>query len=370
MPVYYVEQLLVANRTVTLARVNEIMYIRPQSMASFPVDAELGDDPAPPDPVEPPRLPPIAALFDGLPVQNHRRLQERLIVDDPEGLEPTYQVSARKHGTEMASLILHGDINRGEPPLTRPLYVRPVMTPVSTLHGWDERTPNDRLVVDHIYRAVRRAKEGEAGEPATAPTVFLINLSVGDPSRPFAGRMSPWARLLDHLAYQYHVLFLVSAGNILDTLSLPAFPNWTAFETASPRARERALYGALDAQKSSRTLLSPAEAMNVLTIGAAHRDSVPPGLPVASGMDAISSSDLPNLSSALGLGYRKVIKPDLLADGGREYVRFRSMNPHLHVEPARQAGDAFGLMAAAPDPLGNLSKTALTWGTSSPTLLY
>ena len=360
---------LIANRTVTLARVNEIMYIRPQSMAAFPVDSEPVDDPAPSDPVQPAHLPPIAALLDGLPVQNHRRLQDRLIIDDPEALEPTYQVAARRHGTEMASLILHGDINRAEPPLARPLYVRPVMTPVPTLQGWDERTPNDRLVVDHIYRAVRRTKEGEAGEPATAPTVFLINLSMGDSSRPFAGRISPWARLLDHLAYRYRILFLVSAGNILDALSLPAFPNWSAFETASPDARERALYEALDAQKSTRTLLSPAEAMNVLTIGAAHRDAVPPGIPVASGMDAISSSDLPNPSSALGLGYRNVIKPDLLADGGREYVRASSTNPHLHVEPTRQAGRAFGLMAAVPDPRGNLSRTALTWGTSAATAL-
>ena len=360
---------LIANPTVTLARVNEIMYVRPQSMASFPVDAEPEDDPAPSQPVEPARVPPIAALLDGLPVQNHRRLQNRLIVDDPEALEPTYQVAARKHGTEMASLILHGDINRGEPALTRPLYVRPVMTPVPSLHGWDERTPNDRLLVDHIYRAVRRIKEGEAGEPATAPTVFLINLSMGDPSRPFAGPMSPWGRLLDHLAYRYHVLFLVSAGNVHDTLSLPGFPDWAAFETASPDERERALYEALDARKSAHTLLSPAEAMNILTIGAAHRDAVPLGLAVANGMDAIGSSDLPNLSSALGLGYRKVIKPDLLADGGREYVRSSSTNPHLHVEPARQAGRAFGLMAAAPDPRGDLSKTALTWGTSAATAL-
>ena len=360
---------LVANPTVTLALVNEIMFIRPQSLTSFRVDADQEDDPAPPQLVE--RLPasPIAALLDGLPVQNHRRLRNRLIVDDPEGLEPTYEVAARKHGTEMASLILHGDINLGEPPLMHPLYVRPVMTPVQTLHGWDERTPNDRLLVDHIYRAVRRIKEGEAGEPASAPTVFLINISMGDLRRPFAGPMSPWARLLDHLAYRYRVLFLVSAGNILDSLSLPTFPNWAAFEAASPDAREQALYEALDAQKSNRTLLSPSEAMNILTIGAAHRDAVSPGRAFANGMDAIGSSDLPNLSSALGLGYRKVIKPDLLAAGGREYVCLASTKPHLHVAPARQTGRAFGLKAAAPDPLGDLSKVTLTWGTSVATAI-
>lgn len=360
---------LIANRNVTLARHNEIMFIRPQSMATFPVDAEQDDDPAPPPKVERAPVPPLAALLDGLPVQNHHRLQNRLIVDDPEGLEASYQVAARKHGTEMSSLIVHGDINRAEPPLSRPLYVRPVMTPVRTLQGWEECTPNDRLLIDQIYRAVLRIKVGEVGEPAAAATVVLINMSMGDPHRPFAGRMSPWARLLDHLAFRYRLLFLVSAGNILDSLSLPEFPNWSTFETASPEARERALYTALDASKATRTLLSPAEAMNVLTIGAAHRDAVPTGRAVANGMDAINSPNLPNLSSALGLGFRKVIKPDLLADGGREYVLLESTAPHLHVKPAVQTGRAFGLRTAAPDPLGDLSRTALTWGTSAATAL-
>lgn len=360
---------LLANPTVTLACVNEIMFIRPQSMAVFPVDDDGEDDPAPIQPADAARLPPIAALLDGLPVQNHRRLDNRLIIDDPEGLEPTYQVAARKHGTEMASLIVHGDINRGEPPLSRPLYVRPIMEPVQTMDGWDERTPAHRLLVDHIYQAVRRMKEGEAGEEPTAPSVFIINLSMGDESRQFSGPMSPWARLLDHLAYRYNVLFLVSAGNVRTTLALTGFANWMAFETATPAEREAALFAAIDAQKATRTILSPAEAMNVLTIGAAHRDAVPSGRAIASGMDAIDKADLPNLSSRLGLGFRKVIKPDLLAEGGREYVRWTSTNPHLHVAPARQAARAFGLLTAVPDARGDLSKTALTWGTSAATAL-
>jgi len=197
----------------------------------------------------------------------------------------------------------------------------------------------------------------------------MVNLSMGDESRQFSGPMSPWARLLDYLAYRYNVLFLVSAGNIRDTLGLTGFANWTAFETATPEEREAALYAAIDAQKATRTILSPAEAMNVLTIGAAHSDAVPPGGAIVSGMDAIAKPDLPNLSFRLGLGFRKIIKPDLLAEGGREFVRWTSTIPHLHVAPARQAARAFGLRAATPDVRGDLSKTALTWGTSAATAL-
>lgn len=303
---------LIADPTVALARANEIMFIRPQSMATFSVDAESEDDPAPVEQNLEQELPPIAALLDGMPIQNHHRLTNRLVVDDPEGLEPNYQVSARKHGTEMASLIIHGDINRVEAPLGRRLYVRPIMQPVQTLHGWVERTPKGILLVDHIYRAVRRMKEGEAGEPPTAPDVFLINLSMGDESRQFSGPMSPWARLLDHLAFRYNVLFLVSAGNVLEKLSVARFPDWTAFENAAPGDRDNALFEAIDARKAIRTVLSPAEAMNVLTVGAAHCDAVPQGGYIAVGIDAISKPDLPNLSSRLGLGFRRLLSPTCL----------------------------------------------------------
>src|SRR5215208_6144728 len=113
---------------------------------------------------------PIAALLDGLPVQNHARLRGRLIIDDPDNLEPRYPVALRRHGTEMASLIVHGDLTRGEAPLSRPLFVTPIMQ--STEHG-DERTPPDRLFVDVIYRAVRRIMVGEGGEPPSAPGVII-----------------------------------------------------------------------------------------------------------------------------------------------------------------------------------------------------
>ena len=88
----------------------------------------------------------------------------------------------------MASLIVHGDLQAGEPPLARPLYVRPVMVYNPREKG--ETTPPDRLPLDVIYLAVRRLIEGENREPASAPSVIVINLSLGDLNRPFAGRIA------------------------------------------------------------------------------------------------------------------------------------------------------------------------------------
>jgi hypothetical protein len=52
------------------------------------------------------------------------------------------------------------------------------------------------LVVDVIHQAVRalRAQWGTLGGPSM-------------------GKMSPWTRLLDHLAWEHGILFVVSAGN-------------------------------------------------------------------------------------------------------------------------------------------------------------
>src|SRR5690606_18047697 len=109
-------------------------------------------------------------------------------------------------------------------------YVRPILRP--TQYG--ERSPDDRLFVDVVHQAVRRMKEGEAGSPPTAPSVAVINFSIGDEYRPFARQLSPLARLLDYLSYRYKVLFLVSAGNILDRLRVPAFQTMAQFEAATP----------------------------------------------------------------------------------------------------------------------------------------
>lgn len=361
-------QALIDHPDITLARVDEIMFLRPQSVARSPAREELegaegAAAPAGPDIAQ---RTPVAALLDGLPIQNHARLAGRLIVDDPDNLEPAYAVDRREHGTAMASLIIHGDLNRNEAPVTRPLFVLPVMQP--NQHG-DERTPPDRLLVDVIHRAVRRIKEGDGDQPPSAPDVMLINLSLGDEWRPFARMMSPLGRLLDYLAWRYRVLFLVSAGNVLDRLTIPEFNTSADFENAAPEEREKAILAALNDNKSQRTLFSPAEALNVLTIGAAHRGSAFDGNLPANLIDPFTDEDLPNIASAMGLGYRKSVKPDLLFEGGRTPVRIVGAGGSVTIQPARIPARLFGAKTAFPDRRGGTLYEDFTWGTSVATAL-
>lgn len=344
-----------------------VMHVLPQSIAEFPTAVDTLGTGGTVEPAPTVDRPPIAALFDGVPVLGHHLLDERVMFDDPDDLDALSVVAERRHGTEMASLILHGDRNLAEPSLQRRLYVRPVL--YAPRGGSKERTQPDRLLVDTIYRAILRMKAGDAEGNAIAPNVFLVNLSLGDEMRPFAGPMSPWGRLLDFLADQFGILFLVSAGNVGDPLPVPAFNGLTDLEQATPADRERAIFEALVRQRSQRTLFSPAEALNVITVGAWHEDAVDTTEHASSLMFTPYEHDPgPNISSAMGLGHRKVVKPDIFMPGGREHLSPVSAGDGLRVRSV-PPGRIYGLRAAIPDAGGGLDQEGLTAGTSAATAL-
>ena len=353
---------LVAREEIHLAICDDIMFLRPQSSLDVPERDDQMESGAALAAEPPDDRPPIAALLDSIPVQNHQLLDGRLDVDDPDNLEAMSVLWEREHGTAMASLILHGDRNLGEPPISRRLHLRPVL--YAPGNGRREEPRRDRLLVDVIYRAIRRMKEGDGEGEATAPEVFLVNLSLGDPRRPFSGPMSPWAKLLDYLAEHYGILFLVSAGNVKSPLPVSAFSDWMSFEDADPEEREHAVLQALADNRAYRTLLSPAEALNVVTVGAWHDDAFD-GSRGAMAVDPYPDGDLPNISSAQGLGHRRVIKPDVHLPGGREQVSFRASGETLTVVP----GGRHGLKAAAPSAEGERDRESPTAGTSAATAL-
>lgn len=259
---------------------------------------------------------PVVALFDGLPLQNHSRLADRLVVDDPDGAEPSYPAAERQHGTAMASLILHGDIKAAESPLPRRLYVRPILrpNPQAWRHPRWESAPDDGLLVDLVHRAVRRLYESDNAEPAVAPQVCVINLSIGIKDRPFQSALSPLARLLDWLAWKYRVLFLVSAGNHAHAVELGLAP--AALAAMPQDALQAAVIQSVAADARHRRLLSPAEAINVLTIGATDQDASGT-VAVPRAIQPFAERDLPSVINAQGMGYRRSIKPEVLCAGGR-----------------------------------------------------
>ena len=320
----------------SLAGADPIASIVPQSVG---VPIQSGDSlPIEALPTPPALGEPIAAVFDAVPLQAHPLLAGRLVYDDPDDLE-ALAVGERIHGSAMASLVVHGDLNEPASPISRRVYFRPVM--YAPAFG-DELFKDDRLVIDMIVEAVTRMRA------AGGEQVFIVNLSLGDRTRPFSGKISTWGRALDHLAYRHGILFLVSAGNVVAPITVGDFADQAAFHAADASARNQAVLRGLDGVKADRRILAPADSLNALTVGAWCRDAVPAPFAGASPFATYTDQDMPSLSSRLGLGHRRSAKPEILLGGGRERVRFDPLNPtvvlHSHAVPSRY----WGLKVAAP----------------------
>lgn len=372
LPTTSIEQLLSqvqrpdSEITIDLLKFSGIMYFRPtgQSLST------LTDDDGEPSEFEAgmPELPAVAALLDGAPLQQHDALRERLLIDDPFDLERFYLPGERQHGTSMASLIVHGDQSGGNSePLNRKLYCIPVMQPDPNSQGRNEHMPDDVFFEDRIHIAVRRMLVGlGANVPPQAPNVKVINLSIGDPERPFIHTPSPWARLLDWLSYEYRVLFCVSAGNYQEDIDIGM--THSVFDSLEDDEKVQVTLKAIAQTLPSRRLLSPAESINSLTVGAVHTDD--------SGLyhnnrrvDLLPNESFFSLAMRVGHGFRRSVKPEILFPGGRQLYR----------EPVRSTATSFQIDQTKVSPgqkvawdsrqEGVLSNYVSTRGTSNATAL-
>ena len=359
---------IVENPTTELVKCENVMFFRPVGQMVVGDKSPEGDvEIAQIEEMPLPTGDPVVALFDGVPLANHHLLAGRLIVDDPDNWEADYAASERVHGSSMASLIVHGDLNQPQPSISRPVYVRPIMKPLNWLDTpRPEGIPENCLAVDLIHKAVKRLFEGDQGEGPAAPQIKVINLSIGDRARQFTQSMSPIARLLDWLSVKYGVLFVVSAGNHPTTISLGV--SREEFDSFQADEFEAATIKALYRDARHRKLLSPAETINGISVGAVHLDEAQ----VAYQGNRIDpfGRPLPSPISAFGSGYRRAIKPDVIFYGGRQWYRLplKPTNP-VTIEPAIFRTTPGNKVASPGSLAGELNATAYSCGTSNATAL-
>ena len=179
----------------------------------------------------------------------------------------------------------------------------------------EEFIPNDFLLVDKIHECVRRLFEPVVG--GVAPSVRVINLSIGISYREYYNMISPLARLLDWLSYKYRVLFVVSAGNHSNDIELGM--NFSTYAALPNDEKNKFVYNYISDNLRSLRLLSPAESMNSLTIGSVfsdNNDETP-----FSNMTSICADGVPSLYGSYGRGINSAVKPDILYPGGRSFIR-------------------------------------------------
>lgn len=301
--------------------------------------------------------PPDVALLDGVPLTGHVLLEDRLLLDDPDDWQETTPAGRRLHGTTMASAVIHGDLNSQGSALDRPLYVRPVLR--ADAPDWVprpvEELPRDRLGVDLIHSAVARLYEGPS---PSAPSVRTIVLAVGDISKQVDRFVSPLARLLDWLAFRYRVVFLLAAGNHVEPLEVPE-----DVDGSDPEEVQHEVLCAIARVANLRRILAPAESINGVTVAAAHSDAsgvaVPEGL-----VEPILTTELPAVTSALGGGLRRSIKPDVMLPGGRQLVRLEAASSGRRLVTLPPTARPPGFCVAAPSGSGVLDATMHEKGTS------
>ena len=351
--------------TIALMNSDEIMFVSPSSpMTVGDGDSGTFQGPNVVGPL-PSEKHPRVALLDGMPMANHDLLRGRLTIDDPDENGEDYPVEARRHGTAMASLITHGDLSTPGQPLSRPLYVRPIMRPHGVLRD-REQVVGDVLLVDLVHRAIRRIVEGEAGREPGAPSVRIVNLSIGVETRAFVRRMSPLGRLLDWLAEAYNLLFIVSAGN---HLAQPLVISAEGTHDVS-RARTEAVKAAKETGRM-RGILPPGDSLNALTVGSAHADGAGE-VEVPDTVWDLVDDGMPVLYGGVGPGVGRSIKPEIYHDGGRGLYRRPVVDPEAEMvalEMVRTDRLGPGMQVASPGISGTTRAVAYTHGTSNATAL-
>lgn len=349
----------IRDRSGVIANADEIMSVRPQGLYRSGPERAVVDGGQSSAASDTGLRPAVAALLDGYPVENHTLLAGRLDVVELDVRGSSVPVHRRYHGTAMASLIIHGDLAAEEAPSDRKLLCVPVLGAPQNLG--DERLPEDMLPIGIIYRAVLALKTDTDQDDARGPEVVIINHSICDEEGAFLNRPSIWARLLDWLSNEYDLLFVVSAGNIRSRFP-SGFADEVSYKTATDEQRQVALLRAMEAARNSRTLLSPAEAMGVITVGALHLDASgdsPLHVP-----DPFSPIGVPNLATAIGLGINRSLKPDIVEAGGRQIVGAAD-TPHGHVIWATETPE-LGQKTAAPGTFsGSNRATTRSTGTSN-----
>lgn len=335
---------------ISAVKSSHVMYMRVRAQAhSFSAPVAASPFPA----AASPSGDPVLCVLDGFAVANHPRLHDRVVVYDPDDLEAASATdpAARHHGTAISSVAVWGDLSLHEEPAGRPVLVRPILVPGQATQGQDEELPQNALAPDLMRRVFRELFEESSG---AAPSVVVVNLSVGDPSSPFDGVLSSWARTLDWLTAAYGVLVVISAGNH-GAVSVTAGAH--AVKALTGVSRVEAINEAVAQTSPRRSLLAPADSVNALTVGALSADGTGNQPMLGYRFDAADGELIVSPLSALGAGHRRSIKPEVIAPGGRVFFRDPVLPTEEQLHPATQAATGPGIRVAASDGLSEVFTT-------------
>ncbi len=205
------------------------------------------------------------------------------------------------HGTHVSGIALYGDV-------ARRLDAQSFVPELRLFSGriLDETNQSDEsLIENQVERAVRYFLDNYGCR--------VFNLSYGDPNRPYqGGRITGLAVTLDALSRELGVLFIVPTGNFEGDAEGPG--DWRA-------DYPEYLVG------SNASLLDPAPALNILTVGSLARQEQTiqaASYPDDPAYQPVARADQPSPFTRSGPSVKGAIKPDLVDYGGNRAVDLRT----------------------------------------------
>ena len=190
------------------------------------------------------------------------------------------------HGTQVSSIALYGDIQRCiENSLFKP-EIKIHSAKVMFSDGDGQASYSEEKLLEHQLQDIVK------NIVTTNPNCKIINMSLGNSAKKmFSGmRQFPLSILIDKLAYEYDLIFVISIGNNEDDINpTETYPKYLLED--SKRVK----------------IIEPATAALALTVGSiAKRMSIGNKIFL----------NLPSPFTRVGPGYKDMIKPELVDDGG------------------------------------------------------
>jgi len=207
------------------------------------------------------------------------------------------------HGTQVAGIALYGDIkqcieNTEFVPEVWILSGKVMYAEEDPATGKMESKYDEEELLEHqLEKAVRYFVQNYSN-------CKVINLSLGDPEKRMFGEQHQFnmAALIDELAKELRVVFVVSTGNFFD------FHN-RGFPDTYP--------GYLLEETQDVKIIDPATAALALTVGSVAQEYGPSNTHNPQHLlHSPAKTNYPSPFTRVGMGYKGMIKPELVEEGG------------------------------------------------------
>jgi len=268
-------------------------------MLSIPLEElEIGGSP-------PPNATAIAILDSGI-LSNHPLLQNAVGDEIAVPLLSGDKIKEDKpqddvgHGTQVAGIALYGDIKEciEQKRFIPEIWILSAKIMYKNEFGEAEYNPEE-LLEHQLERAVRYFV-------GKYPNCRIVNLSLGDRYKKMFSnkRQFPLAVLLDELAKELDIIFVVSAGNL------------SSQELANIGYPERYPHYLIE-KRAEVKIIDPASSAYAITVGAITQEFGPLGRrPQEILFSPAKEKGYPSPFTCVGPGYKGMIKPEVVEEGG------------------------------------------------------